>query len=327
MGYRMISFLTECLPSHPGFRSPEVFESRMQCRRELELVQKCLDDIALRIDEDQCNLFADGFDPIVDDSDDDSVSESATENWVAFGGWTDDELKTKPRKADSPTNTVATSGTGSVDAYDFSSSDESGDAERQLDFSEYCEESSSPRPLYTMDLGTDFLERIAREDVRYETDSDAADSWAQDNASVAPSASSASGITCDPARLAFRELLNRVPRIKLVKKRRDLRVRQNVDKNTIDESAVDSEIQKYLESEDQKEDPYDVIENSLERLKHSSQSKSPERDERSESSGSSDLASTFEQKEVEPKTGQSEFVLEAEDEWVSFDIGRQPVQF
>jgi hypothetical protein len=59
-----------------------------------------------------------------------------------------------------------------------------------------------------MDFGTGFLEHIATEDVCYETDSAAADSWAQDNDSIEPPASSASGITCDPARLAFQELLN-----------------------------------------------------------------------------------------------------------------------
>jgi hypothetical protein len=291
-----------------------------------------LEDIAFRIDEDKCNQFVADFVPIVDDdSDDESVSDTSSENWVAFGGWTEEELKAQPRKADSPTSdTVTTTGTGSVDAFDFSSSDEneSGDAEPQLDFSDY--EETSPKRVYTMDFGTDFLERIAKEDVRYETDSDAADSWAQDNDSLAPSASSTSGITCDPARLAFRELLNRMPRVSLVKESPKRATKRHDPPATkyLDERTVETEIQKYLDSEE--EDPSNVIESSMEKLKKSSQSKSPARDETSQSSDSSGFSSAFSafegaEKENEPKPLKSDFVLEGDEEWVSFDNGRKPV--
>lgn len=56
-----------------------------------------------------------------------------------------------------------------------------------------------------------FLRKISQEDVLFEEDSEADDSWAQDdNATmVAPSlAESGASITCDPARLAFREIMN-----------------------------------------------------------------------------------------------------------------------
>jgi hypothetical protein len=182
-----------------------------------------------------------------------------------------------------------------------------------------------------MDFGTDFLERIAKEDVRYETDSDAADSWAQDNDSLAPSASSA-GITCDPARLAFRELLNRMPRVSLVKESPKRATKRHDPPATkyLDERSVETEIQKYLDSEE--EDPSNVIESSMEKLKKSSQSKSPARDETSQSSGSSGFSSAFSafegaETENEPKPLQSDFVLEGDEEWVSFGNDRKPVDF
>jgi hypothetical protein len=62
-------------------------------------------------------------------------------------------------------------------------------------------------------IATSILNRIADEDVCFETDSEAVDSWAQDGDSNALSgASSGTALTCDPARIAFREIMNRIPR-------------------------------------------------------------------------------------------------------------------
>lgn len=62
-------------------------------------------------------------------------------------------------------------------------------------------------------FATSILNRIADEDVCFETDSEAVDSWAQDGDSNALSgASSGTALTCDPARIAFREIMNRIPR-------------------------------------------------------------------------------------------------------------------
>lgn len=212
MGHRMVSFLTECLPQHPGFRRPAVVDLRKRSQRELELLKKCLEDLAMRIDEEQCDRFADEFDPFVDedsDSDCEEVAESLSGDWVGFGSWKEDA-----RKLHSPTTeTVATTGTDSLEEFDFSSSDE-GMPERRL---EYPDADDTPTPLFSMELSTAFLERVAQEDVEYETDSDAADSWAQGpDESYAPSASSGHGVTCDPARIAFREILNRASEFKLL---------------------------------------------------------------------------------------------------------------
>ncbi|KAL3912738.1 MAG: hypothetical protein SGILL_006768, partial [Bacillariaceae sp.] len=79
MGYRIISFLTECLPKHPGFATaPDI---RQRAKAELELLRECLEDVALQIDEETCNKFVDDFDPlfVVGDDDDDSITESSSE--------------------------------------------------------------------------------------------------------------------------------------------------------------------------------------------------------------------------------------------------------
>ena len=205
MGNRMVCFLTECLPNHPGFRRPSVAELRRKSRKDLQLLQKCMEDVALRIDEEQCNKYAEDFDPMVEDDDseseDEEISAAAGNDWETFG-----DRKENKRQAESPTNTIATTGTGSLEVIEYSSSDDSM-PERQIDFSE-CEESSPGEPSYLIELGTGFLEMVAMEEVEFETDSEAADSWAQggDAASFAPSSCSGQGITCDPARIAFRDM-------------------------------------------------------------------------------------------------------------------------
>lgn len=205
MGHRMVSFLTECLPNHPGFRRPSSAELRKKSLRDLESLQHCLEDLAFQIDEEQCNKFAEDFDPIVheedSDTDDDDISVAERNDWASFG-WTGQEK----RQVVSPTSTVATSGTASMEIAEYSSSDDSM-PDRRIDFSDY-EEDTTDHASFVMELGTEFLEKVAREDVQYESDSEAADSWAQgdDADSFAPSCSSGQGIMCDPARIAFRQM-------------------------------------------------------------------------------------------------------------------------
>ena len=68
--------------------------------------------------------------------------------------------------------------------------------------------------LYSIRFLTGFIfcKQNGTEKVRYETDSEAVDSWAQDGESLAMSASSGADITYDPARIALREVFNRIPR-------------------------------------------------------------------------------------------------------------------
>eukprot|EP00977_Amphora_coffeiformis_P007446 scaffold1619_cov161-Amphora_coffeaeformis.AAC.6 len=59
-----------------------------------------------------------------------------------------------------------------------------------------------------------FLKRIAKEDFRYESDSEAVDSWAPDGETISR-ASSGTYTTYDPARIAFREIMNSIPKMSL----------------------------------------------------------------------------------------------------------------
>lgn len=242
----MISFLTVYLPQHPEYKIPEAAEMREESRYELDQLQRCLERVALQIDEDRLNRFiTDDFEPVVDDvsdsessdseSEDESLEEGncfqatskqqQTESWEPFANW---GLESQRKQADSPTiDTVATTGTESVEQYEISyeiSSDE-GDKERSEpergqysddfyddDEGDYHDEKSpSHLHLVKLELDAGFLERVANEDVKYETDSEAMDSWDQDSDSLVPSESSG-GVTYDPARLVLRGILNPYPR-------------------------------------------------------------------------------------------------------------------
>ena len=212
----MVSFLHDCLPTHPGYRQPTVAHLRKQCLWELDHLQICLHDLALTIDEVQCNKFAEDFDPLVHvgDDDDDSDSDDAEVSAAAMTGWADfGDIKSHNPLVESPTSTVATSGTSSLEAADPYFSDD-GIPERKIDFSDYDEDLPAG-PSFLMELGTDFLKKVANEEVEYESDSEAADSWAQDedarSFASSFSTSQGGGIICDPARIAFRDLMRHIP--------------------------------------------------------------------------------------------------------------------
>jgi hypothetical protein len=279
MGYRIVSFLTKCLPHHPGFRAAS--DIRQHARTELQLLRECLEDVALQIDEETCNMFVDEFDPlfVVGDDDDDDVDDddsvtktimhsSSNSNpvpptstyssttkksqMVRFEDWNEDpavETDWQRKSAESPSSeTLGTTGTGSVEHVDTSfmstillehktgnGSDESSLSQQSLE-QDAAIDLDSGDEVYQKDCGSDeedlraafpslhshyfhsyvrldFLHQIANEEVPYETDSEAADSWAQSPDDSHPLVLSSSGgsPTCDPARIAFRELMNRLP--------------------------------------------------------------------------------------------------------------------
>ena len=279
MGFRIISFLTECLPQHPGLsKAPMVQE---QSKEELKHLRKCLEDVALRIDECVCNDFVDDGDNFLDsmiaqqmekeEADESKKSWSSSsdeelqlESWVDFNEFKKLEESTSDRQkerklSESPTSeTVGTTGTGSVEAVDSSdtksnSSENSKSEEESVgrrrrkskkekvevedlnsvirddDFSDkdypphwddesLTSYSSRPMTLLRKSVSLDFLKTIACEPVLYETDSEAADSWANGedntvNSRSRPCLPSSSGVTptSDPARLAFRNLMNKLP--------------------------------------------------------------------------------------------------------------------
>lgn len=211
MGHRMVCFLTESLPTHPGFHRPAVSDLRRQCFMELEQLHNCLEEISLKIDEDQCDRFADDFDPLVDsDSEGDDV-DSDSDIWAGYR-----DIKGGRRLDQSPTSTVNTTGSASLDSMDSSSSDD--DIPQQRIIFMDTETELLEQPSILVDLSTDFLDTIAEEEVEYEVDSEATDSWVQgaDNESYTPSISSSQGIKCDPARIPLQAMFSRGSKIRML---------------------------------------------------------------------------------------------------------------
>lgn len=183
-------------------------------------LQAILEELALAIDEDQLNLYMDGeMDPVLvddddaddgtddDDDDDDYADYTSTGSWQAFEGWdavpggveTDDSsndidevLLVSPLPQSSPRGVSV-------------SLDNNPDGERQHEDSDklyadpelYMEDDddddfgdhhhhhsvdTSDEFLAVRQSSSGFLQRIARQSVEFETDSEAADSWAQEPA-------------------------------------------------------------------------------------------------------------------------------------------------
>jgi hypothetical protein len=384
MGHRIISFLTECLPRHPGLsKAPEV---QQRTEYELELLRKCLEDVALQIDEIVCNQFVDDGDLFIDtmiaasmDDDDNSSATTEDSTLLEFEDDIDDlifdnrskrtsnnipsssnttttttkmvrfedcvpfpndeelgkDCRHKRKLAESPTSeTVGTSGTeslepidtsymgcfspdnnnhendynnnntieGSVHTLDQIMMEDDSDEDFEIDEEFHVDDnntssSSSSKYRYTTlkSVRLDFLDMISREEVPYETDSEAADSWANGGDSVTCDVSrnnsykfflaSSSGVTptCDPARIAFRDLMNRLPRESILQRGVD----DNNNMSTVDttttttttpeeervpdyhetvtEEQVENEIKEYLESANN--DPKKFIDNCHEKFK------------------------------------------------------------
>ena len=229
------------------------------------------------------------------------------EDWVDFPSEVPDDSfsSTERQAAESPTSeTVCTSGTGSLEPLDTSYTKsiedrnenfvaqleveiENGATSNNVDFPQYPynvegtvyddeedEHAAFPSPYrdYTrFHVRLDFLEKIANEEVLYETDSEAADSWAQtpedSSFTLAPSSSGVTP-TCDPARIAFRDLMNRLPRSK---KGYGIQRAENVESDIYqqceDEQHVENEIQRYLDDSAEFSDVTHFVESCHEKLK------------------------------------------------------------
>jgi len=315
MGHRILSYLTECLPRHPELnQAPEV---RERTEYELDLLWKCVEDVALRIDETVCNQCVDDGDLFIerliaaamdddddddsaitedssmpeddDDDDDDRINRMSTKSFttptsrmVRFEDWV--PFPNKNLKKDVTTGaseTIGTSGTESLESLDASYTDTfSPDINHNhehnnnnnsnsntpvvsvpsLDhITDQNASSSSLRCRYTTlkSVRLDFLDKISREEVLYETDSEAADSWANGgdnsvtgsgsgggghNNSIKFCLASSSGVTptCDPARIAFRDLMNRLPRESILQRGFEDDVRQLQPENVALQSPSSS---------------------------------------------------------------------------------------
>ena len=247
VGHRLKAFLGKALPQHPNYRKSNVAQLRTKSQRQLEWLKEEMDALALKIDEEYLNNYITmDFDPLPDDvstssseADDESgfadfssCSKSDMEDteWQEFTGWSFSGFQ-----GDSQTNVPLATETDSSRSHDVSSSHDTSDSddlpsdeEQTVSDSEdhVVEEVEEPQTFVTFqdddndsdksdldDGPSEFFRRIANEAVSYDSDSEAVDSWAQDGESHARScASSGTALTYDPARIAFREIMNRVPR-------------------------------------------------------------------------------------------------------------------
>jgi hypothetical protein len=227
MGNRLSHFLTEALPRHPDYMTKDPLIARLREKSFQSLVhtKKYMDSLALRIDEEQLNQYImHDFDPFADEDDESTSScEEAVSSilyntplaardpqWENFDGWSFDSPGKMTKQA--------------IDKVEFDKElsslawktlDESAETEdtsnETFSSSEHSFQPTDDNEVIYDSRGLDFLKRIASEAVRYESDSEAADSWVQECNSEVGSALYSTyslGDTCDPARIALRDLMN-----------------------------------------------------------------------------------------------------------------------
>jgi hypothetical protein len=213
MGHRLLSFLQTALPKHPEYMSSSVTQQRNRTFRDLEWISHRMEELALKIDEEQLNRFiANDFDPSDNDDDDDDNDEDSSSDSSCSITWTLADLE----------GSNVTGGTWeSFQGWSFDISTEAHESMNDVSrdskaTAETCSETDEEDERYE----SDFLRKIAQEDVLYETDSDAADSWAQEeDCHDAASSVVDYTTTCDPARIAFRDIMNHIPQEQGYKKK------------------------------------------------------------------------------------------------------------
>ena len=267
MGNRLIAFLGTALPRHPAYATSVA--QRTVAQHHLQDIKLTMKRISILIDEEQLNRYiTNDFDPLIDDDDDDddnnnllqnemdNFETSASTSWEAFGGWTC-QTDTTPGFVDTDessqdidsdidfadfdlTKRWGASGGGDhkSNAHDLGITDSPISDRYDDDDTEDSDDGRTDPFAMRMKppvLAQSILRKIAREAVRYESDSEAADSWAQDGNCGASDATSSSEmgdaatttssslyhsnspraaavapiISCDPARMAFRSIMNR----------------------------------------------------------------------------------------------------------------------
>ena len=265
MGHRLLAFIGQALPLHPEYGKSSAAAFRAQATLDLEWIQDKMQDIALKIDEEQLNLFITmDFDPQPEDDSTISSAEAADfANFADFGknaeGWEDltdltdwafqpSAVETDGSSSQNSSGDESSPGaqspksvpSGPVDdpeiIFELEEDDSSTESEKQRakigvrpmpqafvkfndDEEEDEDDNDSESADYRYELNdartaSSFLKRISKEKVRYETDSEAMDSWAQDGETYSR-ASSGTLTTYDPARIAFREIMNKIPKISL----------------------------------------------------------------------------------------------------------------
>jgi hypothetical protein len=223
MGHRLSAFLSTALPQHPHYLSKTVTEQRNKTFSYMVRIQQEMESLELQIDELELSNYIQYYCPSDDDesscSDLDQPSVSPTSYWEAFPGWGFDCENNLPALNDTDVSSLnsSTEPNGSAEEPHFLHSGLEDDALLDPELTEllaFDDDNSSyaSNEFYLHDTSatTSFLKTIAEQDVHYESDSDAVDSWMQnDDFAESHVSSQTLGLTCDPARIAFRELMHR----------------------------------------------------------------------------------------------------------------------
>jgi hypothetical protein len=184
MGHRLIVFLDEALPQHPEYNSSKrdfVF-LREKSRVELDWIQNRLDVVALRVDEGQLNQFIlnglRGYKNHSQNEVDDKMASPPQlrqrlpeSQWESFSGWatlsnTNDEVQWEAA------HDVSFESSDLDDSCDETEIEtyESDFPDRESDYARVSVEIPD-------EADYSFLHRIAEEEVVYDSDSEAVDSW------------------------------------------------------------------------------------------------------------------------------------------------------
>ncbi|GAX20163.1 hypothetical protein FisN_17Lh113 [Fistulifera solaris] len=173
MGHRLVCFLEFALPQHPEYYLTTYKSRRLKCRQFWQYIREQIEQVAMEIDEIELNSYMGLTSEPAGDGSLSSVEE-VEDTWQTFAGW------------DAPCGVET----------DTSSRENSSDEEYRFDFPEAQEEFPDPDVQFygipqedddddsiVSDISLQpisaFLLKIAKEDVVYELDSEAEDSWAQ----------------------------------------------------------------------------------------------------------------------------------------------------
>jgi len=214
---------------------PQHADYKYSNQRNIYSIRRQWNIVATKVDEQQLDLYMDKqFELQVQHSADEEDDED--DDWQTFSGWNSTQ-STRDGTDVSCDNTKDTSSESEAETVDSAPQqtdfgynpfkpttpeqskdvvEDFPDPELALDIldsedeeqSQYTDESHDEYAQYSLNepvLATPFLKKISTEAVRFEEDSEAMDSWAQDDDSFTFSrSSSGAGVTCDPARIALR---------------------------------------------------------------------------------------------------------------------------
>mmetsp|Transcript_10148 Transcript_10148/g.15654 ORF Transcript_10148/g.15654 Transcript_10148/m.15654 type:complete len:416 (+) Transcript_10148:175-1422(+) len=136
-----------------------------------------------------------------------SAGDAAPHGWEDFSGWPQ-QVCFQPREAE--TSNVVSEVSFDIEEEDGGVAFPQGSPDRHYNFLFGEDNSHSYLHNSSLDLSGSILNTLAYQDVRYETDSEAHDSWAQDTETSFQSAFSNPHVTYNAAQVAFDEIMKQV---------------------------------------------------------------------------------------------------------------------